>query len=152
MEISSRQKIFFFFCRHFVCSTFCLFSILFLRHYVCRHFVRRHFVCRHSVLQPLNINMRSISNKFSEFYAHLEMVKSKFFFIVVTETRLKDSTNFLYEIEGYKSVSINRNDRRGGGIKIYHDESISVQILNELSGLSDTSKRLLIKAFVPNIR
>ena len=100
-------------------------------------------------LSVLNINMRSISNKFSEFYAHLEMVKSKFFFIVVTETRLKDSTDFLYEIDGYKSVSINRNDLRGGGIKIYHDESISVQILNEISGLSDTSKRLLIKAFVP---
>ena len=102
-------------------------------------------------LSVLNINMRSISNKFSEFCAYLKMVKSTFSFIVVTETWLKDSTDFLYEIDGYKSVSINRNDRKGGRIEIYHDESISVQILNEISGLSDTSERLLIKAFVPNI-
>ena len=41
--------------RHFVCSSFCMFEILSVRHFVCRH-----FVCRQSVCTPHTIDLEMI--------------------------------------------------------------------------------------------
>ena len=75
-------------------------------------------------LSVLNIDIRSITNKFSEFKAHLNSIEKKFTFIVISETWLKEPSDFAFEIEGYKSVSLYKDGRQGGGMKIYYLERI----------------------------
>ena len=102
-------------------------------------------------LSVLNINIRSIANKFSEFKAHLNSIKNKFTFIVITETWLKEPLDFAFEIEGYKSVSLYRDGRQGGGIKIYHLERIVATFMSELSGCTGSCEKLFLKASVAGI-
>ena len=84
-------------------------------------------------LSVLNINIRCITNKFSEFKAYLNSLKKKFTFIVITETWLKEPLDFAFEIEGYKSVSMYRDGRQRGGIKIYLLKRIVATVMSELS-------------------
>ena len=53
----------------------------------------------------LALNIRSISNKFAEFLANL--IK-KFTLIIIVETWLQSPTDCGFEIDGYKSNSVNR--------------------------------------------
>ena len=102
-------------------------------------------------ISVLNINIRSIANKFSEFSAHLSLMKNKFSFIIVTETWLQDSIDFTFELDGYTSVSLNRVGRRGGGIKVFHQNSISSSIINDLTTQSDTCERIFLRANIPSL-
>ena len=96
-----------------------------------------------------HINMRSVANKFSELVAYLNMLKTKFTFIVLTETWLTDSSDFGYEIDGYDSVSLNRNLRPGGGLKIFYLEHISVEICTS-SYISHWSEKMVLKTSIPS--
>lgn len=103
-------------------------------------------------LSVLSVNARSIGNKFSEFLSHLSEAKRKFTFIVVSETWLTESRDFSYEIDGYSSLSIYRPEgHRGGGIKIYHLNTISVTKIERYSSISGPCERLFIEAEVPTL-
>ena len=60
-----------------------------------------------------------MTNQFSEFLANLSILKSRFTFIVVTETWLTGEKDIGLDINGYKSHSVYRDDTIGGGIKMY---------------------------------
>ena len=55
------------------------------------------------------------------------------------------------EIEGYKSKSLYRNRTVGGGIKVFHLESISVRVLENFTMCTDVNECLLLGASVPGV-
>ena len=84
-------------------------------------------------LSFLTINVRSLSNKFSEFLSYIESIKEKIGFILVTESWLNRSSDVTFEIPGYKSFNYYRNDhssrnRRGGGMKLYVLDQIDTSV------------------------
>ena len=76
-------------------------------------------IYKRNSLSFMTVNARSLSNKFTEFTGHLSGLKHKLAFILVTESWLNESKDFLLEIPGYNSYYFYRNRRRGGGLKFY---------------------------------
>ena len=91
--------------------------------------------------------MRSILNKFSELEAHLALLKRKISFVLITETWLSPSNDINFELNGYKSVSVYR-DGRGGGLKLFYLEHLSVSLLDYLSNTSGSCESLFIETRV----
>ena len=100
-------------------------------------------------LSFLTINIRSLPGKFSEFVAHLNMVKHKFTFIVVVETWLSEWTDLALDIEGYKSYSLYREDQVGGGIKIFYSDFVTASIIECITSSSGACESLFLKANIP---
>ena len=93
--------------------------------------------------------MRSLFNKYPELSSHLSIIKRKFSFIILTETWLTDCKDVGFEFSGYKSFAVYRNQRIGGGIKIYYLDHITADMVSELSGCFPLHESLIIKAFIP---
>ena len=96
-------------------------------------------------LSLLGLNMRSLAGKFSELVGHLNIVKNKFSFIVLTETWLNEGTDVAYDLDGYRSFSLYRDTRTGGGIKIYVDCSINAYVVEDLTSSDGACESLFIK-------
>ena len=108
------------------------------------------FCLKSEYLSILNVNVRSLGKNFTSLLAFLSLVKTRFKFIVVTETWLSDSDEGLFSINGYNPVSVNRQNRRGGGIRIYYTENLNVSIVDNLTGLFDSHESLTIDADLPH--
>ena len=102
-------------------------------------------------LSVLCINARSITHKFSELCAHLTGLTKKFCFIIITESWLKKDTDFALEIEGYKSVSLYREHRAGGGIKIFFRDFINVTVLEDFTKVDASYECLVLQAKIPTL-
>ena len=102
-------------------------------------------------LSVLSINMRSLFNKFAEFLAHLTLLKHKFTLIVITESWLSENRDVGFEIDGYLSQAIYRNGRTGGGIKIYYQKHINIEVIENFSSCSETYESLVLKTKIPGI-
>ena len=98
----------------------------------------------------LSINVRSLPGKFSELLTCLNTVKKRFTFIVLTEVWLHETDDYSFEIPGYKSVSIYREKQRGGGIKVYYLESVNIEVIKHMSGISTACESLFFTAKLPN--
>ena len=89
-----------------------------------------------NMISIFTINLRSINNKFSELYGYLATFTFKFtFIIIITETWLNADNDVGYGLTGYRSYSVTRADRRGGGVKIYYRDFLGVQIVGRMSGI-----------------
>ena len=100
-------------------------------------------------LSFLCINVRSFIGKFLELHSYLSNLHEKFTFIVVTETWLTKETDLVLEISGYRSQSLYRPDRLGGGIKVFYLDYISVTILEQFTGCLNSCESLFLKAYIP---
>jgi hypothetical protein len=76
----------------------------------------------------------------------LASLKIKFSVIVLSETKLDDSCNNLYIIDGYQHFSINRN-RQGGGIRLYYLNNLVVNVFQNFTGIFDTCELLTASVF-----
>ena len=110
-----------------------------------KHFYKAHYKPE---LCLLTINARSIKNKFSEFVAHLSVLKVKITFIFITETWLSETSDVLFELAGYKSLNFYRGVGRGGCMKFYYLEHISTNILNQSE---NSCEMLLVSTCVPRL-
>ena len=102
-------------------------------------------------LSLLGINMRSLAGKFSELVGHLNIVKNKFSFIVLCETWLNEGTDVACDLDGYRSFSLYRDARTGGGIKIYVDCSINAYVVEDLTSSDGACESLFIKCRVSGV-
>ena len=101
----------------------------------------------------LCVNARSLVSNFASLLSYLSTVNFMFDFIIIIESWLKKDRDVGYEIEGYKSHSIYRDDnRRGGGIKIYHRNYICAQVVNNLTVLNDDTESLFLEASIPSLK
>ena len=64
-------------------------------------------------------NIRSIPKNLTSFTAMLETLKLSFNVYGFTETWLKSHNEGLYDMEGYSTITKNREDRQGGGVAFY---------------------------------
>ena len=98
------------------------------------------------------VNTRSLSNKFVELKSQLSLLRTKFTFLAITETWLRPHLDIGLELEGYKSISLNRNSNsldsntvRGGGIKLYFKDSLNVSVRHDYDNWNDTAEILFVK-------
>ena len=80
----------------------------------------------------LNFNVRSCRQNYSQFLSYLSYISYNFSVIVLTETWLSEGTDVGFDIEGYKSICLNR-DARGGGIKAYVKEKYKIDLLHDFT-------------------
>ena len=105
-------------------------------------------------LSFLTINVRSLTNKFSEFLSYIESVKGKISFILVTETWLNRSSDVALEIPGYNSFNYYRNDhssveRKGGGMKLYVLDHFETNVIDIPT--CNSCESLFVNCFIPGI-
>ena len=94
-----------------------------------------------------HVNIRSLSANFDTLVDFLSTLKIKFSLICLTETKLEDYSDKLFQISGYSHYSIYRNSH-GGGIRLYYLKSISISIALEYSGVFDMCEVLSAKVFL----
>ena len=57
----------------------------------------------------------------------------KFDVIALSETRLKDNDNTMFEMEGYNNCTCSRTDKSGGGVALYINDSLQHRYLPDKS-------------------
>ena len=103
------------------------------------------FMKDESNLSFLNINIRSLRKNFAKLTTFLSQMNYKIKIIIVTETFLKDGENKLFSIKGYNHVSMNRQTRnRGGGVRIYYCDTLSVDVIDKNSGIFESHEALFL--------
>ena len=94
-------------------------------------------------LSILFLNIQSLHAKFNELLCLLHILNYSFDILVFVETWLTEFRNVGYTIDGYNSLHVYRN-QRGGGISVYFKSNITVNKINDLSGLFTTFESLFI--------
>ena len=84
-------------------------------------------------LSILNLNIRSIANKFDSFNNLLSTLKHPFSIISLTETWLNDHTSINFNLNNYNFVSSNRAKRKGGGVGLYVSNNLNYKIRTDLN-------------------
>ena len=101
----------------------------------------------------LCVNTRSLVSNFSSLLSYLSTVNFLFDFIIVTESWLKKDRDVGYELEGYRSQSIYRDEnRRGGGIKIYYQNYIHAEVVDNLTVINDDIESIFLEARIPSLK
>ena len=80
----------------------------------------------------LTMKAQSMSGKFVDLVTNLNLVRKRFSFIIVTESLLSYDSNLALEINSYKSHSISRTFRKGGGIKLLYSDYISTEVISHI--------------------
>ncbi len=68
----------------------------------------------------------------------------------MTETWLTDADEQQYPIPGYCHLSINRLNRKGGGIRIYYLADLTVNKCHKISGIFNSHESLFVKVSIKN--
>ena len=102
-------------------------------------------------LSILTVDAHSITGKFADLVTNLNLVRKRFSFIIVTESWLSYDSNLVLEINGYKSHSISRTGRKGGGIKLFYLDYISAEVISHLSVIEDSYESIFVKASIPGL-
>lgn len=92
----------------------------------------------------IHLNMRSVKNKIDDLEIYLDSFTAKFDIIVLTETWLRKDEAPPH-IQGYKSITISRENRRGGGIAVYVKNSYQYIVLDDLTSLNENVESLFVK-------
>ena len=95
----------------------------------------------------LHLNINSIVANFDSLHYFLSKISLKFSLIVLTESKLDNSCDKLFNISGYNHVSLNRN-RHGGGIRLYYLSHLNISICSELSVVNDVCEMLVAQIFI----
>ena len=62
-----------------------------------------------------------------------------------------DKSNFVLEINGCKSHTLNRVGRTGGGIEIFYLEYIRTEVISQISAVEDSYESILLKLAIPGL-
>ena len=83
-------------------------------------------------LSFLRLNIRSIRNKFDALINYLNSLDHKFSIIALTETWINNNDGDNFEIPGYNSTKLVRQNKIGGGISIFTRDDLNVKLRNDL--------------------
>ncbi len=101
-----------------------------------------------SNVQILHVNIRSLPPNFNEFLSFIRRQEIRCNIIVFTKTWLTDADEQLYRIPDYCHLSINRLNRKGGGIIIYYLADLTVNKCQKMSGTFNTHESLFVKVSI----
>ena len=99
----------------------------------------------------LTVNARSITGKFADLIIILYLVRKRFTFIIMTESWLTKESFFIQELNEYKSHTLKRVGRTGGGIKIFCLEYVRTEVISQSSAVEDSYESFLFKAAIPGL-
>ena len=96
----------------------------------------------------LNLNIRSIINKFDSLKYLLKSLKHSFSIISLTETWLDNENCTDYKLDNFNFVSTNRNKKKGGGVGMFISNDLNVKFrpdldINEEGIIESLSLKLL---------
>ena len=116
--------------------------------------------CRYAVIEeiptvlPVNklsillLNIRSCRKNFDNFSSYFSNYVCKYSLIALVETWLTQGFCKLFSICGFKHLdSFRAND--GGGIRMYHKNTIDVKLLPDFSSVSDVFEVLTVEIACP---
>ncbi len=83
-------------------------------------------------LSILNLNIRSIANKFDTFKHLLNSLNHDFSIISLTETWLNDQNSETFNLGNYNFVCSNRSNRKGGGVGFYVSNNLNYKLRTDL--------------------
>lgn len=100
-----------------------------------------------------HLNVRSLKNT-GHFIQVKDTIISNNDVFTISETWLDHTvSNLEVEIPGYDIYRIDRQSKRGGGVCAYVRQSFKTEVLNQISGISDTGlHQLWVKIQVRNLR
>ena len=94
----------------------------------------------YNILSILTLNARRITCNFADLITNLNLVGKRFTFFIITEYWLTDESEFVLAIKRYKLHIIIRLVRTGGGIKIFHLECKTTEVIRQISVVEDWFK------------
>ncbi len=103
-----------------------------------------------SNVQILHVNICSLPHNFNEFLSFIQRQEIRNNIILLTETWLTDADEQLYRIPENCHLSINRLNRKWGGIRIYYLADLTVNKCQKMSGIFNTYESLLVKVSIKN--
>ena len=106
---------------------------------------------KYNNLSVLTVNARSITGNFAYLITNLNLIRKRSTFIIIPDSWLTYETNFVLEINGYKSHTLNREGRTGGGKKIFYLECIITEVISQFSPVEVSHESNLLKAALPRL-
>lgn len=114
----------------------------------CRYYnntnFNEHFVAGKGLFSTLHVNARSVKNKTDELNTFLNSLNVKFDAIIFTESWLTKMDPAPY-FEGYKSITLCRENKRGGGIAIYLKTEQQHQTIEELTNINENVESMFVR-------
>ena len=95
-------------------------------------------------LTIVHVNINSISMNLDTLLSNLMCNNFDFDLLCVTETKLSELSDRLFDIPGCSHFSVNRNSH-GGGIRVYYKSHLQVTICHEFSGLFVSHEALFVR-------
>ena len=86
------------------------------------------------------LDLRSIRNKFDALMNYLNSLDHKFSIIALTETWINNNDGDNFEIPGYNSTKLVRQNKIGGGISIFTRDDLNVKLRNDLVPENNTGE------------
>ena len=97
------------------------------------------------------LNIRSVKKNFNDFLAKFYNCVNSFSFIVFTETWLTVDRDISFNMPGFYSLDLYRN-QYGGGLKLYIKDCFKAKVLNDFTVLNDLSEILTVELFLGNCK
>ena len=99
-------------------------------------------------LSILNININSLNSNLMMLKLFLHQLKFTVDIIVITESKLDDTTTDLCNLDGYKKLHLNR-DKHGGGIAVFYKNTLTIEKNETLTGLFESHESLSFDLITP---
>ena len=99
----------------------------------------------------LSFNIRSCRKNFASFVTFLCGLLFKFSLLVLVETWLTEGSDCAFDIAGYKQINLYR-DNYGGGIKIFYDEMLNVEVDSNFTFVNDIMEVITFSLIGANFR
>lgn len=84
----------------------------------------------------IHFNSRSLYKNFNSIKEYM-LKFSKFNIIAVSETWLNEEKGYNVELEGYELYTMNRKNKKGGGVAIYVDSALTSKIIKNMTTTID---------------
>lgn len=92
----------------------------------------------------VHLNVNGVSTNLDTLLSSLYSTGFNFDILSLTETKLSELSDKLYDIPGFNHFSVNRNSH-GGGIRVYFRSHLPVTICPEFTGLFNSHEALFVR-------
>ena len=103
-------------------------------------------------LNVLHINIRSLHKNFDNLISFVKCLPKPPDIIAISETWLKESTQHLYQLDGYEAHHIYRTTREHGGISFFINSDYHAEFIQQYSFVNDDIEicTIKLKSTIPN--
>ena len=98
----------------------------------------------HDYIRIFSCNIRSCRKNFSQLQTFLNSLMVTFSIIILVETWLSESTDVMFQLNGFDVFNLFRNDN-GGGIKVYITHQLKASVINELTFMQPHLECMFLK-------